>query len=72
MADNHTGNATDKRRGPSFSLLIVGLLALALSVWALTGPVSWPAAGVLSIGWIIVAAAIIVGLLLVLSPRKRR
>ncbi|TLF82343.1 hypothetical protein [Nocardia cyriacigeorgica] len=68
MADNHT----DTRRGPSFSLLIVGLLAVALSVWALLGPVSWPATGVISIGWIVVVTAIVVGLVLVLSPRKHR
>ncbi|MBF6343820.1 hypothetical protein IU409_09915 [Nocardia cyriacigeorgica] len=68
MADNHT----ETRHGPSFSLLTVGLLAVALSVWALVGPASWPATGVISIGWIVVVTAIVVGLLLVLSPRKRR
>ncbi|BDT85190.1 hypothetical protein GV791_27225 [Nocardia cyriacigeorgica] len=68
MADNQTRT----QRGPSFSLLIVGLLAVALSVWALIGPASWPATGVISIGWIVVVTAIVVGLLLVVSPRKRR
>ncbi|WP_280233958.1 hypothetical protein [Nocardia cyriacigeorgica] len=72
MADTYTDNKNGTRRGPSFSLLIVGLLALALSVWALLGPVSWPATDLISVGWIVVVAAIVVGLLLVLSPRKRR
>lgn len=67
-------NASDKTggRGPSASLLIVGLLALALSVFALVGPSTVSAAGAISFGWIIVIAAIVVGVVLVISPRVHR
>ncbi|MFQ6324505.1 MULTISPECIES: LPXTG cell wall anchor domain-containing protein [unclassified Nocardia] len=72
MADkSETNNSTD-RRGPSASLLIVGLLALTVSVWAFVGPTSMPATGVIPLGWIVVIAAIVIGILLVVSPRRRR
>jgi FtsH-binding integral membrane protein len=67
---SETDGGSTKRRGPSISLLIVGLLALGVSVWAFIGPASMPASGVIPLGWIIVIAAIVVGVLLVLSPRK--
>lgn len=63
MADNKT-------RRPSFSLLTAGLLGLAVSIWAFIGPHSWPISGGLSLGWIVVIVAIVVGIVLVLSPRK--
>ncbi|WP_454194167.1 hypothetical protein [Nocardia sp. Marseille-Q1738] len=69
MADqNDTG---ESRRGPAASLLIAGLLALAVSVLGFIGPASWPAASMLPLGWIVVLAAIVIGILLVISPRKR-
>ncbi|MFF0542658.1 hypothetical protein ACFYTF_07450 [Nocardia thailandica] len=58
-------------RGPSFSLLITGLLGLAVSVWALLGSPTLPALGI-PLGWVLVLGAGITGILLVLSPRKRR
>ncbi|GAB2722236.1 hypothetical protein [Nocardia thraciensis] len=67
MADN-----SETRRGPSFSLLLAGLLALLVSVWAFIGPSSWPAHSIIPIGWIVVAAAIVVGIALVVSPRNRK
>ncbi|MFD0365854.1 LPXTG cell wall anchor domain-containing protein [Nocardia sp. GCM10030253] len=73
MADKiDTDNSSTDRRGPSASLLIVGLLALAVSVWAFIGPAAMPATGVIPLGWIVVIAAIVIGILLVVSPRKRR
>lgn len=71
-----TENGTDKRtaagssRGPSLPLLIVGLSALALSVWALVGPSAWPAASMIPLGWIVVGGAIVAGLTLVLCPSR--
>jgi hypothetical protein len=60
------------KRGPSVSLLIVGLLTLGVSIWAFIGPATMTATGVASLGWVIVIAAIVVGILLVISPRKPR
>ncbi|CAM4458795.1 hypothetical protein NONI108955_30505 [Nocardia ninae] len=70
MADK-SNESTESRRGPSASLLIVGLLALGVSAWAFVGPSSWPTTSVVPVGWIVVLAAIIVGIVLVVSPRKR-
>ncbi|WP_405489406.1 hypothetical protein [Nocardia sp. NBC_00511] len=63
---------TDKKRRPSFSLLLAGTLGLAVSVWAFIGPHSWPVSEGLSLGWIVVISAIVVGVILVLSPKKNR
>ncbi|GAB4583316.1 hypothetical protein [Nocardia sp. NPDC127526] len=63
--------ADKKTRRPSFSLLLAGLLGLGVSVWAFIGP-SWPVSSGLSLGWIVVIAAIVVGIVLVLSPRKHK
>ncbi|MFJ1460009.1 hypothetical protein [Nocardia wallacei] len=67
MADN-----SETRRGPSFSMLLAGVLALLVSVWAFIGPSSWPAHSIIPIGWIVVAAAIVVGIVLVVAPRKKK
>ncbi|MEU2032260.1 hypothetical protein [Nocardia amamiensis] len=71
MAETGKNNTTESRRGPAASLLIAGLLALAVSVCGFIGPASWPAASMLPIGWIVVLAAIVIGIALVISPRKR-
>ncbi|MGQ4597343.1 hypothetical protein [Nocardia sp. R6R-6] len=63
---NDTGEA---RRGPAASLLITGLLALAVSVWGFIGAA--PTSSMLPVGWIVVLAAIVIGIVLVISPRKR-
>ncbi|MGW4245460.1 hypothetical protein [Nocardia sp. NPDC004722] len=67
MAENK-----NKKRRPSFGLLLAGVLGLGVSVWAFVGPHSWPVSGGLSLGWIVVIAAIVVGVVLVLTPRKNR
>ena len=79
MADR-TNNRTDRSAAPGRSrrggfspgLFFVGLLALVLSGWALAGPNRWDLTTIVPIGWIIVAVAIVVGLVLVISPRGRR
>ncbi len=53
-------------------LLILGVLALLVSLWAFISPSSLLFGGAIPFGWVLVFAAIIVGGLLVLSPRKRR
>ncbi|MQY19004.1 hypothetical protein [Nocardia macrotermitis] len=72
MAD-HTGTDDPKPvRGPSFSLLFAGMLALAVSVWAFLGPSAWPVHSGVPVGWIVVAVAIVAGIVMVISPRRRR
>ncbi|WP_280402179.1 hypothetical protein [Nocardia carnea] len=68
------GPAADARRSGRFSLglFVTGLLALLVSVWALTGPAHWEFAAMIPIGWIAVAAAIVAGEALVLTPREPR
>lgn len=72
MADQSESTKNKPRRGPSMSLLIAGALALVLAIWAFAGPASMPATSMIPIGWIVVIGAIVIGVLLVLSPRKRR
>ena len=81
MADQQTETKSEQlpnggcgRRSGRFSpgLFVVGLLAVIVSAWALAGPSSWAAVSVIPLGWILVVAAIVVGVVLVLSPRKRR
>ncbi|MFC4124834.1 hypothetical protein [Nocardia rhizosphaerae] len=62
----------ETRRRPAFSLLVTGLLALAVSVWALLGAPTPDNGGILPIGWGVVLAAIVIGLLLTFSPRRKR
>ncbi|MFC4377547.1 hypothetical protein ACFO5K_26035 [Nocardia halotolerans] len=64
--------STNTERRPAFSLLCTGLLALALSIWALLGAPTPDAGGVLPIGWGVVIAASVIGLLLVLAPGRKR
>ncbi|MFI5777254.1 hypothetical protein [Nocardia sp. NPDC051570] len=63
---------SEDRRGPSFSLLVAGVLGLLVSIWAFIGPSAWPAHSAVPVGWIVVGVAILVGVVLVLSPRKKK
>ncbi|UGT53575.1 hypothetical protein [Nocardia asteroides] len=69
MADDTN---TGTRRRPAFSLLVTGLLALAVSMWALLGGPTPGDGGILPIGWGVVLAAIVVGLLLTFAPSRKR
>lgn len=69
MADH---DCVEPRRKPAASLLIIGALALAVSVWALLGAPTPDSGGLLPIGWGVVITAIVVGLLLTLSPGRKR
>ncbi|WP_040794636.1 hypothetical protein [Nocardia higoensis] len=54
----------------SASLLITGVVALIISIWGLAGGAA-TVGGALSLGWVLVIGAIVIGLLLVISPRRR-
>ena len=60
-----------KRKGPSATLLLTGVITLLVSVWALVGPTAWHVLPDLHLGWVVVVAAVIVGLGLVFSPGRR-
>lgn len=62
---------TGKRKGPSAVLLLAGLVALLVSAWALAGPSAWGRLPDLHLGWLVVVAAVVVGLGLVFSPGRR-
>ncbi|MFC9892327.1 hypothetical protein ACFVMC_01415 [Nocardia sp. NPDC127579] len=72
MADQSETNS-GRKRGPSVPMLVIGFLALSISAWALAAPGGFrdPSGG-FSIGWTLVIGAIVAGVLLVISPRKRR
>jgi hypothetical protein len=73
MAEKSDANdSSTKSRGSSASLLIVGMLALGVSIWAFIGPAAMPGTGSVPLGWIVVISAIVIGILLVISPRKPR
>ncbi|WP_194825982.1 hypothetical protein [Nocardia sp. XZ_19_231] len=64
-------NSVESRRRPAFTLLTTGLIALAVSVWALLGAPTPDEGGILPVGWGVVIAAIVIGLLLTLTPSRR-
>lgn len=64
-------NETRESRRPSALLLIVGLAALLVSVWALLGPISLAPAANFQLRWLFVGAAVVAGLLLVILPNRR-
>lgn len=65
-------NQPETRRGPSFSLLLAGVLALLVSVWAFIGPSAWPAHSAFPTGWVVVAVVITIGIVMTVSPRCRK
>ncbi|MFC7447726.1 hypothetical protein [Rhodococcus daqingensis] len=71
MAENT--ETTDKAgRRPSALLLLAGLAALLVSGWALIGPGSFESLGDTQFRWILVIAAVVVGVILVLAPGRRK
>lgn len=59
-----------RRRGPSILLLLSAIAALLISGWALIGPFIFDFAS-LDLGWVLVATAVVVGLVLVVLPGRR-
>lgn len=80
FADNsHTlGDDTDRpaaprpSRFPSLGLLLAGLAALFVSIWALVGPFSLDIFTNVEFRWVFVIAAVAIGAVLVFSPGRRR
>ena len=66
MADPHRP-AT--RRRPSLLPLLSGLLALGLGSAALVGPDTWHGVGAFPFGWVLVGAAIAIGVILLRTPK---
>ncbi|RVW05149.1 hypothetical protein [Rhodococcus xishaensis] len=68
-----TDQSTPKpRRRPSVGLLLAGVAALLVSVWALAGPFSLEPLANVEFRWLFVALAVVIGAVLVLSPGRRR
>ncbi|MCJ0905122.1 hypothetical protein [Rhodococcus sp. ARC_M6] len=61
-----------KTKRPSVLLLIAGVLAMLVSVWALIGPFSLAPAADVQFRWIFVGAAVVAGLLLVILPNRKK
>ena len=67
--ESDTGTRKHNRR-PSGLLLIAGIVALLVSGWALLGPSSFEGFDA-NVGWVLVAVAVLVGAVLVLTPSKK-
>ncbi|WP_067861372.1 hypothetical protein [Nocardia shimofusensis] len=67
----HKDTASARRGRVSVSLLITGFVALVISVWGLAGGAA-TIGGAVSLGWVLVIGAIVIGLLLVITPQRRR
>lgn len=71
MADETASQTTTCKR-PSILMLLMGFAALIVSAISLAGPTSWAELPSLPFGWIAVGVAVLVGLGLITSPRRRR
>ena len=76
MADHETGTHTEDRtehtrKGPSLLLLLAALAALVVSGWAMIGPFPLTFLESVDLGWVLVAAALVVGAVLVFLPNRR-
>jgi uncharacterized sodium:solute symporter family permease YidK len=72
VADNSDTDTADTRRRTSPGLLLAGLAALLVSLWAFVGPVGIDAVTGGHAKWLFIAAAVVVGVVLVVSPTRRK
>ncbi|MFD4292048.1 hypothetical protein ACFWPA_05085 [Rhodococcus sp. NPDC058505] len=73
MAENiESGATTGTSRRPSAALLLSGLAALLVALWALVGPDRLGALGDWQFTWVLVLAAVVVGVVLVIAPGRRK
>lgn len=73
MAENTDfDDTTATRRRPSAALLVCGLAALLVALWAFIGTDRIGALGDGQMKWVLVGAAVIVGVVLVVSPGRRK
>lgn len=62
--------AVRQRRRPSMLLLLSGLLALGLGATSLAGPDTWHGVDSFPFGWVLVVAAIVIGVALLHTPKR--
>ncbi|EID80570.1 MULTISPECIES: hypothetical protein [Rhodococcus] len=70
--DTQDSAQTGTRKRPSPLLLLAGLAALLVSGWALTGPFSLEPLANVEFRWLFVVVAVLVGVVLVFAPNRRR
>ncbi|TSE02073.1 hypothetical protein FOS14_01430 [Skermania sp. ID1734] len=69
--DNTDNTQTTQRNRPSAMLLISGLVALVVSAWTMLGAPRIHGLHVFPLGWVVLGAALLVGVLLVCwRPKK--
>ncbi len=69
--EDETVDQESTRRRPSSLLLIAGVFALLVSAWALIGPGAFSGFSGPGFAWITVIGAVVVGLALLFSGRRR-
>ncbi|ANS27197.1 MULTISPECIES: hypothetical protein [Rhodococcus] len=70
--DTQDSEQTGTRKRPSPLLLLAGLAALLVSGWALAGPFSLEPLANVEFRWLFVVVAVLVGVVLVFAPNRRR
>ncbi|EKT81894.1 hypothetical protein WSS_A15419 [Rhodococcus opacus M213] len=70
--DTQDSEQTGTRKRPSPLLLLAGLAALLVSGWALAGPFSLEPLAKVEFRWLFVLVAVLVGVVLVFAPNRRR
>lgn len=72
MAEHNEFENKAGSRRPSLALLLSGLAALLVSAWAFVGPDRLGALADWQLTWLLVAAAVVVGVVLVVVPGRRK
>ncbi|MFD6060978.1 hypothetical protein [Rhodococcus wratislaviensis] len=70
--DTQDSEQTRTRKRPSLVLLLAGLAALLVSGWALAGPFSLEPLANVEFRWLFVLVAVLVGVVLVFAPNRRK
>jgi len=70
--DTQDSEQTRTRKRPSLLLLLAGLAALLVSGWALAGPFSLEPLTNVEFRWLFVLVAVLVGVVLVFAPNRRK
>ncbi|KAF0959762.1 hypothetical protein [Rhodococcus sp. T7] len=70
--DTQDGQQTRTRKRTSPLLLFAGVAALLVSGWALAGPFSLQPLANVEFRWLFVVVAVLVGVVLVFAPNRRR
>ncbi|AII04835.1 MULTISPECIES: hypothetical protein [Rhodococcus] len=70
--DTQDSEQTRTRKRPSLLLLLAGLAALLVSGWALAGPFSLEPLANVEFRWLFVLVAVLVGVVLVFAPNRRK